>query len=146
MFVGAVPRPAVEQITRTVPFTAWREVFVGCSGSFRFDRAVKDVHPSVRVHSNDVSLLSCSLGAAATRTEFPITFTGRLAFIEEVLAGQPFTARVAAVEVALEMAKYKGKNTYAQTHFAHYQSRFNDFLAPALARLSHEWHNYRPSA
>jgi hypothetical protein len=44
------------------------------------------------------------------------------------------------------MAKYKGKNTYAQTHFAHYQSRFNDFLAPALARLSHEWHNYRPSA
>jgi DNA adenine methylase-like protein/GNAT domain-containint protein len=135
MFVGAVPRPAVEQITRTVPFSAWREVFVGCSGSFRFDLAVKDVHPSVRVHSNDVSLLSCSLGAAATGTEFPITFTGRLAFIEEALAGQPFKARVAAVEVALEMAKYKGKNVYAQTHFAHYQSRFSDFLAPALARL-----------
>jgi hypothetical protein len=135
MFVGAVPRPAVEQITRTVPFAAWREVFVGCSGSFRFDRAVKDVHPSVRVHSNDVSLLSCSLGAAATSTEFPIAFTGRLAFIEEALAGRPFKARVAAVEVALEMAKYTGRNTYAQIHFAHYQSRFGDFLAPALARL-----------
>ena len=33
------------------------------------------------------------------------------------------------------MAKYKGKNIYARTHFAHYQSRFSDFLAPALARL-----------
>ena len=136
MFVGAVPRPAVEQITRTVPFTTWREVFVGCSGSFRFDRAVKDVHPSVLVHSNDVSLLSCSLGALATGTELPITFTGRLAFIQEALLGQPFNARVAAVEVALEMARYKSSNTYAQTHFAHYQSRFSDFLAPALARLA----------
>ena len=71
MFVGAVPRPAVEQITRSVPFTEWRQVFVGCSGSFRFDRAVRDVHPTVAVHSNDVSLLSCSLGALATGDRVP---------------------------------------------------------------------------
>ena len=136
MFVGAVPLPAVEQITRTVPFAAWREVFVGCSGSFRFDRAVKDVHPAVKVHSNDVSLLSCALGALATGVEFPVSFTGRLAFIEEVVAGEPFAARVAAVEVALEMAKYKAANTYAETHFAHYQTRFADFLGAARARLT----------
>ena len=132
MFVGAVPRPAVEQITRSVPFTEWRQVFVGCSGSFRFDRAVRDVHPTVAVHSNDVSLLSCSLGALATGAEFPIAFKGRLAFIEDLVAGQPFAARVAAVEVALEMAKYKGANPYAQAHFAHYQERFVEFLAPVL--------------
>ena len=135
MFVGAVPRQAVEQITRAVPFTEWREVFVGCSGSFRFDRAVHDVHPTVRVHSNDVSLLSCSLGALATGAEFAIGFKGRLAFMEEQLAGQPFAARVAAVEVALEMAKYKGANSYAQAHFTHYQERFAEFLAPARTRL-----------
>ena len=135
MFVGAVPRQAVEQITRTVPFMEWREVFVGCSGSFRFDRAVKDVHPTVRVHSNDVSLLSCSLGALATGAEFPIGFKGRLAFIENALAGEPFAARVAAVEVALEMAKYKGTNDYARAHFAHYQERFADFLTPVRTRL-----------
>jgi len=135
MFVGAVPRPAVEQITRSVPFGEWREVFVGCSGSFRFDRSVKDVHPSVRVHSNDVSLLSCSLGALATRTEFPIAFKGRLAFMEEALAGESFAARVGAVEVALEMARYKADNAYAQAHFGHYQERFADFLAPVMTRL-----------
>lgn len=94
MFVGAVPLPAIEQITRAVPFAEWRNVFVGCSGSFRFDRAVKDVHPSIAVqHSNDVSLLSCALGAHLTDEGFPITFKGRLAFIEDLLAGQPFAAR-----------------------------------------------------
>jgi hypothetical protein len=135
MFVGAVPRPAVEQITRSVPFADWGQVFVGCSGSFRFDRAVRDVHPTVAVHSNDVSLLSCSLGALATGGEFPIVFKGRLAFIEELISGQPFVARAAAVEVALEMAKYKGTNPYAQAHFAHYEERFAEFLAPVWKRL-----------
>jgi len=130
VFVGAVPRPAVEQITRSVPFADWQQVFVGCSGSFRFDRAVRDVHPTVAVHSNDVSLLSCTLGALATGGEFPIAFKGRLAFIEDLIAGQPFMARAAAVEVALEMAKYKGANPYAQAHFAHYEERFVEFLAP----------------
>src|SRR5271166_3548301 len=95
MFVGAVPRQAVEQITRVVPFGDWREVFVGCSGSFRFDRAVKARYPATLVHSNDVSLLSCSLGALVTGAEFPIAFTGRLAFMEDTLASQPFAARVA---------------------------------------------------
>ena len=136
MFTGAVPLPAVEQITRAVPFTDWREVYVGCSGSFRFDRAVKGVHPSVNVHSNDVSLLSCALGALATGTEFPIAFTERLAFIEPLLEGWPFIARVGAVGVALEMAKYKHANEFAVAHFNHYRDRFSEFLDAAIVRLS----------
>lgn len=127
--------PAVEQITRAVPFGAWRDVFVGCSGSFRFDRAVRDVHPSIRVHSNDVSLLTCSLGALATGAEFALAFKGRLAFIEELMHGQSFKARVGALEVALEMAKYKGSNAFAQAHFAHYRERFADFHGPVMTRL-----------
>jgi hypothetical protein len=87
VFVGAVPIPAMEQITRAVPFTEWREVFVGCSGSFQFDRAVHDVHQSVRVHSNDVSLLSCALGAPASGTAFELSFTG-LASVEDMMGGQ----------------------------------------------------------
>ncbi len=136
MFTGAVPRPAVEQITRVVPFTEWGEVFVGCSGSFRFDRAAKSVHPTVRVHSNDVSLLSCALGTLATGAEFPLAFTGRLAFMEEALAGEPFAARVAAVQLALEMAKYRADNQYAQEHFAHYRDAFPTFLGSARKRLA----------
>jgi hypothetical protein len=135
MFVGAVPKPAIEQITRSVPFDEWGEVFVGCSGSFRFDRAVKARHPTVKVHSNDVSLLSCSIGALATGAEFDIEFVGDLAFVQDVVGELPFLARVAAVEVVMEMAKYRAPNIYAVTHYEHYRSRFRDFLAPAMARL-----------
>jgi hypothetical protein len=48
------------------------------------------------VHSNDVSLLSCSLGALATGAEFLIAFKGRLAVIADLMIDQPFTARRAA--------------------------------------------------
>ncbi len=116
MFIGAVPKPAVEQITRTVPFDEWGDVWVGCSGSFRFDRAVKQRHPSVRVHSNDVSLLSCGLGALATGEAFPVRFKDRLGFVEDVV-GESFFDRVAAVVVALEMAAYKGSNPAPATNY-----------------------------
>jgi hypothetical protein len=135
MFFGAVPKQAIEQVTRTVPFTEWRDVFVGCSGSFRFDRAVHDVHPTVRVHANDVSLISCSLGALVTGAPFPMTFKGRFAFVEEHLAGKPLLFRCGAIQIAQEMAKYRGKNAFAVSHFAHYQERFAEFLTIAALRL-----------
>jgi hypothetical protein len=135
MFFGAVPKQAIEQVTRTVPFGEWGDVFVGCSGSFRFDRAVHDVHPGVRVHGNDVSLISCSLGALVTGAPFPMTFKGRLAFMEDHLAGRGLLERCAAIQVAQEMAKYRGKNAFAQAHFTHYQDRFSDFLDLATARM-----------
>ncbi len=70
MFIGAVPKEVVGQVLSTVPFDAWGDVYVGCSGSFRFDRAVKMRHPGCRVYSNDVSLLTCSIGALAMGREF----------------------------------------------------------------------------
>ncbi len=132
---GAVAGAVIEQVTRTVPFSDWRNVFVGPSGSFRFDQAVKAVHPDVAVHSSDVSLRTCALGTLATGAEFALTFTGRLAFIEDHVRGQPFAARVAAVEVAQEMARYAADNAFAVAHFAHYQERFPEFLAPVSVRL-----------
>ena len=131
MFIGSVPKPAIEQITRCVSFENWREVFVGCSGSFRFDRAVKDRYWSVKVHSNDVSLLSCGLGALATGADFPIGFTGRLAFVEDLVPADDFRQRMVAVLVALEMAKYRSDNPHARAHFAHYRTRFAEFMARA---------------
>ena len=59
MFVGVTLKPVLEQITRIVSFENWRQVFVGCSGSFRFERALE---------------------------AFPLTFTNRLAFIEKRVA------------------------------------------------------------
>jgi len=135
MFTGAVPRPAIEQITRVVPFDEWGDVWVGCSGSFRFDQAVKERHPSVRVHSNDVSLLSCGLGALAVGDSFSIQFKDRLAFVENFI-GAEFFDRVAAVVVALEMATYKSENPYSAAHFAHYEANFDRFLDGVREKLT----------
>ncbi len=100
MFIGAVPKEVISQVLATVPFDDWGDVYVGCSGSFRFDRAVKMRHPGCRVYSNDVSLLTCSIGALAKAREFDIRFKGALEFVEAAIAGLDFRGRVAAVMVA----------------------------------------------
>ena len=136
MFIGVLPKSVLEQITRVVSFNEWRDVFVGCSGSFRFERAVKRRHWSVRLHSNDVSLLSCALGALATGATFDLVFKGRLRFVERKVRRGGFEARAAAVMVALEMAKYKADNPHAAAHFRHYRENFGHFLDGAKEKLA----------
>jgi len=135
MFVGAVPKEVIGQVLATVPFDAWRDVYVGCSGNFRFDRAVKMRHPGCRVYSNDVSLLTCSIGALAMGRELEIRFKGALEFVEPAIAGMDFRGRVAAVMVACAMGKFTGKNEYALAHFRHYRERFRGFVDEALPKL-----------
>jgi hypothetical protein len=134
-FIGAVPKEVVSQMLATVPFDQWGSVHVGCSGSFRIDRAVKMRHPAVRVYGNDVSLLTCCLGALAMRREFDFRFKGELEFVEAHLAGCDFKTRVAAVEVAVAMSQYGGKNEFAIKHRAHYRNRFAEFTADTIPKL-----------
>jgi len=136
MFIGAVPKEVVGQVLATVPFDEWGDVYVGCSGSFRFDRAVKMRHPGCRVYSNDVSLLTCSIGALAMGREFDIRFRGELEFIEAAISGLDFRGRVAAVMVASEMGKFTGKNEYARVHFRHYREQFRALVDQALLKLA----------
>lgn len=136
MFTGAVPKPVIEQINRVVDFSTWGSVFVGCSGSFRFDQAVKQAHPSVKVYSNDVSLLTCSIGELALGRSFSLQFKERLAFVEDEIAGGTFFDRVAAILVALDMAKYTGSNAHAKAHFNHYQNNFSGFHTNAKEKLT----------
>jgi hypothetical protein len=135
MFIGAVPKEVIQQVLSTVPFDEWGDVYVGCSGSFRFDRAVKMRHPGCRVYSNDVSLLTCSIGALAMRREFAIRFKGQLEFVEEAIAGLDFRGRVTAVMVAAAMGKFTGNNEYALAHFRHYREHFKAFVDDALPKL-----------
>lgn len=133
MFIGSVPKPVVEQIMRLVPFGDWRKVFVCCSGSFRVDRAIAREFPRADVYSNDVSLLSCALGGLAVGREMDIKFTGRLEFVEHVLANRGYLDRVAAVIVALELAKYASDNEHSRAHFNHYVLAFEHYLEKGRA-------------
>ena len=82
MFVGSVPLKMIEQVTWNISFAEWGDISVGCSGAFRFDGAVKGRFPECRVHGNDVSLLSCALGALLTDAEVEMRFHGEQALVE----------------------------------------------------------------
>jgi hypothetical protein len=134
MFVGAVPMPVVNQLLGAVDCSAWPEIFVCCSGSFRVDRALKEKYANKRVCSNDVSLISCAAGALLTGKSIDMTFKGRLAFMED--AGLvDFEARVAAAIVALHLGQFAGDNAYARGHFEHCQNNFVEYLAKAREKV-----------
>lgn len=84
-------------MARVVLFNKWNDVYVGCSGSVRVERAIREHHRLVRAHSNDVSVVNCGLGAVATGRAFPLRFPGRRGSIE-VGVGSLFR-RAAAVLV-----------------------------------------------
>jgi hypothetical protein len=134
MFVGAVPLPVVNQLLQTVDFAAWSEIFVCCSGSFRVDRALKGKYPDKTVRGNDVSLLSCALGAVLTGREFDIKFKGRLEFVEG-LGLETFDARLAAVLVGLKLGQFSKDNDYAAAHFAHIRAHFTEAMVKGLERV-----------
>ena len=44
MFIETVHKLIIDQIELVVSFDEWKNVFVGCSGSFRFDSAIRQRH------------------------------------------------------------------------------------------------------
>jgi hypothetical protein len=133
MFVGAVPIPVVNQLLRAVDCTNWPEIFVCCSGSFRVDRALKAKYRDKAVRGNDVSLISCAVGALLTGRTLDLKFKGRLAFMED--AGLDFDGRVAAAIVALRLGQFAGNNAYARSHFEHCARNFPAYLAKAREKV-----------
>ncbi|MGU9981475.1 hypothetical protein ACJ4V0_15680 [Phreatobacter sp. HK31-P] len=135
-FQGAVPAGSLQQIARIIDFSAWPEVFVACSGTFRIERALLSKWPGLSIHSNDVSLLSCALAGLALGKPETFTFTGDLAFIEDMGLQRP-VERVAALMVALDLGGYvMGKpNRYKESHAAHYRTHFASFVEKTAADL-----------
>lgn len=134
MFTGAIPVKVLTQLVHSTDFGAWGRLHVCCSGSFRFDRATKMRWPDLKVHGNDISLISCAIGALVTNRAFPIKFHDRLDWLEE-LVKPDFRDRVAALMVILAMGRYLGKSAYARRMFAHYQEHWPDFHASAMKKL-----------
>lgn len=117
MFIGAIPKKISEQIVRSINFSAWGDVYVGCSGSFRIEQAIRERHPDVRIFSNDVSALSCAIGAAATGSDFRIDFINDFEVLAGIHDGSALSA-VAGIEVAITLSKYKGNNEFSRSRKA----------------------------
>lgn len=119
---------------RAADLSAWPELFVCCSGSFRLDRALKERYPAKPVLGNDVSLVSCAIGALLTGAPIDIRFHGRLQFMED--HGLPdYESRVAAVLVALALSAFSKSNDYSRAHFEHVVTDFGAKLAKAREKV-----------
>lgn len=132
MFVGAIPKPCVEQALRVVPVTTG-DVYVCCSGSFRLEQGIAGRFPGTRVHSNDVSLLSTAYGSVATGNPIDFRFTGKLEFLEEAVdaVGDDPITRLGALGVAMRLGTWVSKNEHARLHFAHYVRNVRFYLEQA---------------
>ena len=114
-----------DRILTITPLSSWPSVYVCCSGAFQVDRGVAALVPDKPIHSNDVSLLSCALGRLAEGGQEEFTFTGELAFIEDLLKDEGPVKRAAGLLVALAIAPFaKRNNDYQDGHYRYYVERF----------------------
>jgi hypothetical protein len=135
MFFGTVPNQCIEQFLKVIPFEQWGDVFIGCSGTFKIEAAIRSRHAQVRLHGNDVSLFSCALGWALTGESRAITFHSRLEFVQD-LVGDPTPEKTAAgVLLAQELAKFSKDNQYCRAHFDYYVGNAQQHFDAALERV-----------
>ncbi|GMV18339.1 MAG: hypothetical protein AMXMBFR56_65630 [Polyangiaceae bacterium] len=134
LFVGAIPRPVVEQALRVVDIAGATDVYCCCSGSFRLEQALGDKRPELKLHSNDVSLLSTAIGRHAVGDPLDFSFHGRLEFLQR-FAGQGSLERLAALAIAVRLGHYRGKSHFARSHFAHYEAHAAEYVKQVQEKL-----------
>ncbi|EDQ2393903.1 hypothetical protein RU50_004987 [Salmonella enterica subsp. enterica] len=123
MFVGSLPKKLITQMLINIQLKP--DVYIGCSGSFRIEHAIKNMMPEKKVSGNDVSLLSCSVGHLLTGQRMDVEFTGRLEPLN-MLRGDA-VANTAAVCLAVMLSRFKGNNQYSLAHFAHVLRNLADY-------------------
>lgn len=123
MFIGSIPKKLITQILGNICLKP--RVYIGCSGSFRTEHAIKNLMPEKQVFGNDVSLLSCAVGNLLTGQRLDVEFSGRLERLN-MLRGDA-VANTAAVCLAITLARFKGNNQYSRAHFDHILRNLADY-------------------
>ena len=136
LFNGSIPPQCLTQILASVDFSSWQSVWVGCSGTFSFERAIGGAYPGKQYFGNDVSLLSQTIAAVALERPFDFEFVGDLAHMEERLKGRPFLDRAASIILSMSIAAtHPGKSKHSQKHWSHYLDDLDASLERPRERL-----------
>lgn len=136
IFNGSIPPVCMMQILRAVDFSTWKECYVGCSGTFTFERAITSRWPKLPMHGNDVSLMSAVIAGFATGKHEQFTFKGRVAHWEELLGEANEIQRAGALILALYLGRvYGGKSEHHKRHWAYYENRFHEMVEKCGAQV-----------
>ena len=122
IFNGSIPKICMQQILRSVDASEWSSVYVGCSGLFSFERALRKVAPAAQFHGNDVSLMSQVFADYALGKPLSFRFSGRVAEWEKWLAGKDDRTRIGALLLALYLGRvFRTENEYNRRHWRYYE-------------------------
>lgn len=139
VFQGSIPTASVRQLAAIAKGWDVKDLFVGCSGTFKIERGL---HPMFeRVHGNDVTLYSCAIGwymaGEDFRLEIKESAQERWGWLSEYL-GSPADNLATILTATTMLQKAAGKrsdNAYFRALFAAYRQQFPTLHAQAKAKL-----------
>lgn len=129
-FNGSLPKPLVSQMIEVLDVGKdITDIYVGCSGTFTFERMFHRLAPKARLHSNDVSLLSQGLAALRLGNMPPIRFKGRISHWEDRLSSRSDAERFFAAMVAMWLGRnYRSDNEYNRAHWLHHEAHLQEHM------------------
>ena len=133
---------AIKQLLKVSSFNPDNPVYIACSGNFKIEQALLQKYPSLKIHSNDVSIYSSVIGSLATGKPISFEFKDRLVFINDLVRGKPYSYAVAGVIFALTLSKFTGKSEFHKKSFdvliesaPHHLEKINENLLKLLSAI-----------
>tara|TARA_R100000458_G_C8270081_1_gene244812 strand:+ start:382 stop:1782 length:1401 start_codon:yes stop_codon:yes gene_type:complete len=116
----------------------WSSVYIGCSGSFKLEQAIRQRYSDIRIVSNDISLWTGAIAGFLTDKHEDFDFINELEFIEDLIRknGNDYPTRVAAVLFVQAIKRFRGNNPYSQKHYQNMIDNASDFLQTGVQRLA----------
>jgi hypothetical protein len=129
IFNGSIPKVCMQQILHTLDLSDWDKVYVGCSGLFSFERALKKAKPSMQFYGNDVSLMSAAIAGMSTGKPVSFRFKGRVAHWEDLVPHNDPWKRVGALLLVLYLGRvFRTDNEYNAAHWRYYENRLPEMI------------------
>jgi hypothetical protein len=139
VFTGTIP-PELRSVT-VDHAKAWgaSDIYIGCSGNFTSERALAAALPGVRLHSNDVSLLTTAMGRWATGQDVPVRLKDdapeAARWLAEYLDGGVGTVATLQLCTQFLASALKPTHVYHRRQVESYRNGFGNLHQTAVKRL-----------
>jgi hypothetical protein len=137
MFTGAINADARAVVAEIAPALKGQQIYIGCSGNFTIERIFAGIGIlSTSLHSNDVSLYSCAIGAHLSGKALRLGIRDeRLKWLEPYLAPGP--GRLATLLLATTALEFGyGKTPYHTRMWDAYLRRWPQLHEDTTAKLT----------
>ncbi|MBI5189930.1 MAG: hypothetical protein HZA22_04590 [Nitrospirae bacterium] len=144
MFIGAINEKLRAFFATHAHLLDGRDCYIGCSGNFSIEQVLTRQAPGARLHSNDVSLYSCILGAALLGNPTPLRVVNEnVLWLQEYLDRGPAES-VAALLLVMEAFKYEKQNSpHAKRMWEAYLAGWDTTFAKSLAKVQRGMSNVK---